>query len=122
VPDTTPTPDAPTEQENWQQRYIGLQKVVASRDTALNTSTAALDALQAEHEAALTELATYRQKAVDAGEEAAALAQYEALQARFEPPAPKPIRNNPARNGAASDDWLAPRERATRDVSEGFPT
>ena len=92
---TTP-PDSGTNdaepQENWEQRYIGLQKVLAKRDDALNTVNAALDALKAEHEAALSQVNEYRQKDVDIEEEEQARQQFESLRERFDP-TPKPIDN-----------------------------
>src|SRR5690348_7092357 len=99
MPDGTTTPPVSTDDnspsDDWASRYVGLQKVLAKRDTDLNTRQAELDALRAEHEAAMAELREHRQKAVDASEEAQALAQYETLRERFEPAPPTPIGNNP---------------------------
>ncbi len=97
--DTTTPPaesgDNQTPQDDWQGRYAGLQKVVAKRDTELTTANASLDQLRKEHEQALADLNTYRQRDVDASEEEQAKAQYESLRARFEAPPPTPIGNNP---------------------------
>ncbi len=96
--DTTPpanSGDNQTPQDDWQSRYAGLQKVVAKRDTELTTANASLDQLRKEHEQALADLNTYRQRDVDASEEEQAKAQYESLRARFEAPPPTPIGNNP---------------------------
>jgi len=128
VSDTTPTPNVPdtTEPatspgENWEQRYIGLQKIVAKRDEALHTSGAALDALRAEHEAAVTKLSEYAQRDVDESEEATALATYESLKERFSPV--RPHGNNPARTQGGAGDWTNPAKReAQPERSEGFPT
>lgn len=115
---TTETPDtepAAPQSEDWARRYVGLQKVVAARDTELNTRQAALDALKAEHEAAITELNTYRQADVDKSEEETALRTYESLKERFSP-TPRPIGNNKAR------DWTDSRPReAGPERSPGFP-
>jgi len=121
--DTTPTPNVPDAQEpatspgeNWEQRYIGLQKIVAKRDEALHTTSAALDALQAEHEAAVAKLGEYAQKDVDESEETASRATYEALKERFQE-VPRPIGNQPMR------DWTNPAKREVQpERSEGFPT
>ena len=126
VPNTTPAPEGDqtiAEQENWQERYTGLQKVVAKRDEALHTTTAALDALKAEHEAALAELNDHRQKQVDASEEETARQTYDQLRERFEPPPPTPPGSNPARGG----DWTAPSgtkyaERERTGTGSGWPT
>jgi hypothetical protein len=128
VTDTTPSPadgdTTNTPQDNqWESRYAGLQKVVAKRDEALNTATAELDRLRAEHEAAQNELATFRQATVDASEEETARQQYEALKERFAEPNPKPIGNNPARPARGweegSEKRYADRERT--GTSQGFP-
>ena len=122
MPNTTPTPEQPDtqpaaeQQENWPARYAGIQRVVALRDTALVTTQTELNALKAEHETAIAELATYRQRDVDTSEEEAALASYEALKERFSP-TPRPIGNNKAR------DWTDSRPReAGPERSPGFPT
>jgi hypothetical protein len=127
VDNTTPAPDAgdiANTQENWESRYLGLQKVVAKRDADMNTRQAELDALRAEHEAAQTELNDFRQKTVDASEEEQARAQYETLRTRFEPENPKPIGNNQARPAHgwpdASGKGYADRDRLGTDM--GFPT
>lgn len=121
--DTTPpanSGDTSTPSDNWEQRYKGLQKVVATRDADLHTKDAELAALREENEATKAALDTYRQRDVDTSEEEAARQQYEALRARFEQEPPRPIGNNPAR------DWTdgngrryADRERA--GDSGGFP-
>jgi hypothetical protein len=123
VPDTTPIPanGEQTPEENWEQRYAGLQKVIAKRDGALADRQRALDALQAEHVAALLELADFRQKAVDASEDEAARQQYEQLRERFEPAPPTPLGANPPR------DWTdhADRQRSPKPElaeSTGYPT
>jgi hypothetical protein len=124
--DTTPAPEGDQNQapqENWQERYTGLQKIVAKRDEALHTTTATLDALRAEHEAALAELSEHRQKQVDASEEETARHQYDQLKARFEAPPPVPAGTNAPRGG----DWTAPEgsKYATRErtgTSTGWPT
>lgn len=124
--DTTTPPadggDNQQPQDNWEGRYSGLQKVLAKRDTELATANASLGSLQEERDAALAELATYRQREVDASEEETARQQYEALRDRFEPAPPKPIGNNP------SADWLssagAPNPYQTRERSgtgSGWP-
>lgn len=109
--DTTPVPsqvDGPqaqeSTQENWEQRYVGLQKVLAKRDTDLTDRQAALDALRAEKEAADLELAEYRQARVDASEKEAARTQYEQLRERFaaEERPPAPISNAAPR----PNDWF----------------
>ena len=128
---TTPAPqsgDTNTTQDNWEQRYGGLQKVLAKRDTELTTATAALGSLQEEHAQTLAELDTYRQRDVDASEEETARQQYEALRARFgDEESPRPLGNNVARGNAGSgDDWLSAgggyptRERT--GTSTGWPT
>jgi hypothetical protein len=108
-------------QENWEQRYLGLQKVVAKRDEALNTKQAELDALRAEHEAATTRLNDYAQRDVDASEEEQARQQYELLRERFEE-TPTPVGNNQARPAQGWEDATeryAERERTGTD--SGFP-
>lgn len=125
VADTTPPPadgDITNAQENWESRYLGLQKVIAKRDTDLNTKQAELDALRAEHEAANTELAERRQRDVDTSEEDAARQQFEQLRERFDP-APTPIGNSPARDwlSGSEDAGYAQRERSG-DSSTSWPT
>ena len=126
MPDGTTTPppadgDINATQENWEQRYLGLQKVVAKRDADLTTRQAELDALRAEHEAATTRLSEYDQKAVDVTEEEQARQQYEALRTRFEAEPPKPIGNNAARDWAGgSGERYAERERT--GTSSGWPS
>jgi hypothetical protein len=124
--DTTPAPEGDQSiapQENWEQRYLGLQKVLAQRDTALHTSTADLDALRAEHEAATAELAEHRQKVTDANEEETARQQYDQLRERFEPNPPTPMGSNPAVIGA---DWTSAggkyAERERTGTGTGWPT
>ncbi len=95
---------------DWEQRYIGLQKVVEKRDAELAKRQAALDALKAEHEAATSQLNEYRQKDVDTSEEAAALAQYEQLRERFESPPPVPVSN------AAPREWFDSRRQDSPKV------
>jgi hypothetical protein len=113
VTDTTPSPDSgdiTNAQENWEGRYAGLQKVLAKRDTELTTANTSLDALRTEHEQALADLATYRQRDVDASEEEQARAQYESLKARFgAEETHTPVGNNAARGNApaAENDWLS---------------
>jgi hypothetical protein len=127
---TTPTPDAPTEQENdWadpqraEARYKGLQATLNKRMEALYQSQAQIDSLRVEKEAMAAELAALRQPLVDADEEAAALAQWETLKERFGPPGVKPRGVNPPRTQGGAMDWTAPQESAPRrDVSEGYPT
>lgn len=131
--DTTPAPDhsgsaavgdqSNAPQENWEQRYLGLQKIVAKRDEALHTSTAELDALKAEHEAATARLSEYDQKVADANEEETARQQYDQLRQRFEAPPPKPIGTNMPRGA----DWTAPEgskyaERERTGTGTGWPT
>ena len=122
--DTTPpanSGDNQTPQDDWQSRYAGLQKVVAKRDTELATATTSLDQLRKEHEQALADLATYRQRDVDAGEEEQAKAQYEALRMRFEQAPPTPVGNNPARSwadGSGDTNW---RGRSHDGDGQGFP-
>jgi hypothetical protein len=126
VPDIDTTPSTPDNNptDNWQQRYTGLQKVVATRDADLHTANAALDTLRLEHEQALARIAEYDQQAVDASEEEQARQTYEQLRERFETAPPTPIGNNPARptNGWADDDdgptWGG-RERV--GDSAGYP-
>lgn len=116
---TTATPTTQPAEDDWASRYTGLQRVLAKRDAELHTAQEAIDALKAEHEAALTELATHRQKAVDATEEENARAQFELLKERFEH-TPKPIGNKPSRHGAAG--WLdQPAPQPKRNPSQGFP-
>lgn len=119
MPDTTTTPETTTDaQDNWEQRYVGLQKVVAKRDTDLTAANVALDSLRAENEAANVELLDYRQKAVDESEDEAARTQYDQLRARFDP-APKPVGNNPAR-----PHWTDGGDRQDQgdlDPSRGYP-
>ncbi len=110
MPDTTPipstdgTPEAADDAaENWSERYVGLQKVVAKRDSDLTATRAELDSLRAEKEAADLELAAFRQTTVDASEAEAAEAQYEQLRERFEPRPPMPISNAAARPNAWTD-------------------
>lgn len=121
----TPSPDSgdsTNDEGNWESRYLGLQKVVAKRDEALHTSTAELDALRAEHEAANAELATFRQATVDASEEDTARQQYEDLRARFEPENPSPVGNNPARPARGWEDGPeAPWVTREREGPVGFP-
>jgi chromosome segregation ATPase len=123
VPNTTPATTNDDTTENWEQRYAGLQKVLAKRDTELTTAQAALDALRAEHEQADADLATYRQRDVDASEEEQARTQYEALRERFEAEPPTPVGNNqqrPARGWEdGSESAYAERERA--GTSMGWP-
>jgi hypothetical protein len=126
VTDTTPSPDSGdsnTPQDNWEGRYAGLQKVLAKRDTELSTATAELDRLRTEHEQALTDLATYRQRDVDASEEEQARQQYEQLRERFEEAPPTPVGNNQQRTPAscadASDRSFIDRERT--GTSAGYP-
>jgi hypothetical protein len=99
VSDTTTPPgesgENQTPQDDWQSRYAGLQKVLSKRDTELTTANASLDQLRKEHEQAVADLATYRQRDVDASEEDDARRQYESLRARFEEAPPKPVGNNP---------------------------
>ena len=125
MPDTTPPAesgditDAP--QDNWEARYGGLQKVLAKRDTELTTATDELGRLRAEHEQAIADLATYRQRDVDASEDEQARQTYEQLRERFEAEPPKPIGNNPARGWAdGSDSRYADRERT--GTGSGWPT
>lgn len=94
------------QQDNWEQRYQGLQKVLAKRDTELTAATAQLDQLRAEREQAAAELETYRQRETDASEEEQARQQYEQLRARFEPEPPTPIGNNPPR------DWMDKQDQS----------
>lgn len=122
---TTPPPangDTTNEQDNWQERYGGLQKVLSNRDTELTTATAELDRLRAEHEQAIADLATYRQREVDTSEEDLARQQFEALKDRFEPN-PKPIGNNPARPARGWEDGSEKRyaDRERTGTSQGFP-
>lgn len=122
--DTTPSPDAgdtSSEQDNWQGRYAGLQKVVAKRDTELTTATTELDRLREENAKALADLGTYRQRDVDASEDEQARQSYEALRARFEPEPPKPVGNNPAKtwaDGSGDTNW---RGRPHDGDGQGFP-
>jgi hypothetical protein len=128
VSDTTPTPNVPDaqaepatpDQENWQARYVGLQKVVAKRDESLYTTQAALDALTREHAAAVTRLAEHDQQVANAGEEEAARASYEALRERFDQ-RPRPVGNNPARTQGGAADWTNPGKRERAEPSQGFP-
>ena len=115
---TTPTPET-GDQENWEQRYVGLQKVVAKRDADLAARQAALDALTAEHEAIEAELAEKRQAEADAREEAEAAKQYEALKERFEAAPPRPVGNNPVR-----EEWYSGggKRREQYESPRGFPT
>lgn len=121
---TTPSTgngDESNTQENWESRYLGLQKVVAKRDAELNTRQAELDALRAEHEAATTALSDFRQKTADANEEELARQQYEQLRHRFEAEPPTPIGNSPARTWAdGSGGDYAGRERTGTGM--GWPT
>jgi Skp family chaperone for outer membrane proteins len=113
MPETSTPPansgDTNAPQENWEQRYLGLQKVVAKRDAELNTRQAELDALRAEHEAATNRLNDYAQRDVDATEEEQARQQYEALRERFEAEPPTPVGNNQQRTPR---DWTDQNERA----------
>ena len=130
--DTTP-PDLGANdaepQENWEQRYIGLQKVVAKRDTELATRLAELDALRAEHEATLTQVNEFTQREVDDKEEEEARQQFESLRERFDP-APKPIANAIGRHSGKEWFELAAEgvERMRRDYEGdedktiGWPT
>ncbi len=95
TPSSDDSGDITNDADNWQGRYAGLQKVLSKRDTELTTATTSLDQLRKEHEQALADLNTYRQRDVDASEEEQAKAQYESLRARFEAPPPTPIGNNP---------------------------
>lgn len=124
MPDTTPTPDtgdntnAP--EDNWESRYGGLQKVLSKRDTELTTATSELGRLRAEHEQALADLNTYRQRDVDTSEDDNARQQFEQLKERFEP-TPKPVGNNPQRGWEdGSAERYASRERTGTD--SGWPT
>jgi hypothetical protein len=77
--------------------------------------------LQQEHEQTLAELATYRQRDVDASEEERARQQYEDLRKRFEPEPPTPIANQQARGweeGSATP--FGARERT--GTGGGWPT
>jgi hypothetical protein len=124
VPDTTPPPadgDDNTPQENWEGRYAGLQKVLSKRDTELTTATTELDRLKAEHEQAIAELGTYRQRDVDASEEDLARQQYDALRARFEPDPPTPIGNNPQRRGWEDGSGNSYAERERTGTGTGWP-
>jgi hypothetical protein len=117
----TPSTDDNSQQDNWEARYKGLQAVLGKRDTDLSTTSAELDRLRAEHEQAIADLSTYRQRDVDASEEDLARQQYEALRTRFEADPPKPIGNNPAR------DWTDGsgeryRERERTGTGQGWPT
>ncbi len=97
MPDTT-TPagqadaDANATTDSWEQRYTGLQRVVAKRDGELAEARKALTDLQTTREAETAELAEFRAQRAAADEEARAEAQYEALRQRFEaePPTPTP--------------------------------
>ena len=124
--DTTPAEngggepnDAP--QDNWEQRYSGLQRVLAKRDEALATATADLDSLRATHDAAIAELETFRQRDAEANEEATARQTYEQLRERFEMQSvnPVPVGSNPQR------DWVDVRgdyaERERTGTESGFP-
>ena len=130
--DTTPAPEGdpndanqenqPGAGEDWQARYLGLQKVVAKRDEALRTERERLDALTAEHERISDEVAAYRQmKAAEVEEENARL-QLEALKERFEPP-PVPVGINPP----AARTWTDPgafepsKKLGSEDPAPGFP-
>ena len=123
--DTTPPADGGniTEpQDNWAARYVGLQKVVATRDADLHTANGQLDSLRKEHEQALARIAEYDQQAVDASEEEQAKAQYEALKTRFEQDPPKPVGNNPQRTWAdGSDDDSSWGGRDRLGIDSGFP-
>lgn len=123
---TTPAPDSGEATEdatdNWEGRYAGLQKVLSKRDTELGTANAELDRLRAEHEQAIADLATYRQREVDASEEDLARQQYEDLKQRFEPEPPKPVGNNPQGGwmDAARSEYAERSREGTG--SEGWPT
>jgi hypothetical protein len=126
VPDsTTPAPgsgETNGTQDNWEQRYSGLQRVLAKRDETLAALTADLDRLKAEHAANDAELADFRQKTVDASEEEAARQTYEALRERFEREPPKPSGRNPPR----VPEWTDVREdtyagRPRNGTGSGYP-
>jgi hypothetical protein len=113
---------ASTTQDNWEQRYIGLQRVIAKRDEAMHTMTGELDSLRAEKEALLSQINDYTQARVDEAEEEAARQQYEALRERFDP-TPVPVGNNPR------GEWFNPEGRqyvAKTDLGDqsqqGWPT
>ena len=124
--DTTPSPDSgdiTTTSDDWQSRYVGLQKVVAKRDTELTTTQAELEQLRKEREQAQAELDTYRQRDVDASEEEQARQQYEALRTRFEEGPPKPVGNNAQRPAKGWEDgsdtsWTT---RGHNGNGSGFP-
>lgn len=122
TPSSDDSGDITNDADNWQGRYAGLQKVLSKRDTELTTATTSLDQLRKEHEQALADLATYRQRDVDTSEEEQARQQFESLKARFETPPPKPIGNNPKSgswtDGRADDaNW---RERDRIDRGAGW--
>jgi hypothetical protein len=125
VPDDTtvaPEGDAATttQEPDWVAKYKGAQRVIAARDEALATSQTELDRLRSEHEKAIADLATYRQRDVDASEEDLARQQYDQLRQRFEPEPPKPIGNSQARSWAdGSGERYAERERT--GTGSGWP-
>jgi len=123
--DETPANDNTNDSSNWEQRYKGLQKVVSTRDEALNTLEADRDRLAAEHAASIAELETYRQRDVDNSEEEAARQNYEQLRQRFEPENPRPISVNPSRvDKAGWEDAVGNpySQRERKGTSSGWPT
>jgi hypothetical protein len=112
VDDTTPPANSGNitnpQDTDWASRYTGLQRVLSTRDRELAGATSELGKLQEEHAKVIAELDTYRQRDVNASEEATAREQYEALRARFGvEETPTPVGNSQARTAPREDDWLS---------------
>jgi hypothetical protein len=126
VDDTNPAPASGDATEGSQENdaaYRGLQKVLSKRDADLATALNAYEALKAEHEAATTELTTFRERDAQANEEEQARQTYEQLRQRFDSPPPVPAGNNPAVIGATwADSGGKYAERERTGTGTGWPT
>jgi len=83
--------------DNWEARYRGLQTVLNRRTDELNAANAAAEALRAQYEGELAELAQYRAQHQATQVEARERAEYERLRGVFEDEPPTPRGNNPPR-------------------------
>ena len=116
--------DAGTE-DNWQARYVGLQKVLSTRDAELaaerKRAQEAQDALDAQS-TDMTELEEFRQARQAAESEQAERAQYETLKAKFEQAPPTPLKHGGSGDRVwAGADYPAAKARERDAEVGGFP-
>jgi predicted nuclease with TOPRIM domain len=96
--------DEGTQNEDWQSRYVGLQRVLSRKEAELAEARQAAEGRQGMVESDRAELAAVRAERAAADEERRAEQEYEALRGRFEPDPGTPMQHSESRVSPARDD------------------